>query len=117
MERITSLKGISGSCVLRRPYRYSESSNTTVIFPLSVYSILIYLFRFNARMHLSSLLIILGVGDLDLSNMDLIFQLNSISTDSDNYGIVDSTTYIMFRLEHGYDTAKFKIFFSTESSV
>jgi hypothetical protein len=69
--------------------RYSESSNSTVLIPLSINTILIYLFCFNARIHLSSLLIILGVGDLDLSNTDLIFQMNSISIDSENYGITD----------------------------
>lgn len=97
MERIIGLKGTFGSCILGRSYRYSESSNTTVMFPLSVYSILIYLFCFNARMHLSSLLTVLGVGDLDLSNMDLIFQLNSVSIDSDNYEIIVSTARTLSR--------------------
>lgn len=97
--------------------RYSESSNNTVLIPLSINSILIYLFCFNARLHLSSLLIILGVGDLDLSNMYLIFQMNSMSIDRENYGITDSTAHIVSRWEHGYDTAKFKTFFSTNFSV
>jgi hypothetical protein len=34
-------------------------------------------------MHFSSLLVILGVGNFDLSNMDLIFQLNSIPIDGE----------------------------------
>lgn len=97
--------------------RYSKSSNTTVPFPLSVYSILINVFRFTARMLLSSLLITLGTGDFDLSNMDLIFQLKSISIDGKNFGITDSTAHIVPRLQHGYDTAKYKPFFTTVSSV
>jgi hypothetical protein len=60
---------------------------------------------------------ILVVGDLDLSNTDLIFQMNSMSRDSENYEITDSTVHIMSRFEHGHDTAKFKTFFSTDSSV
>ena len=97
--------------------RYSKSSNITVLFTLSVYSILINVFCFTARMLLSFLLIILGTGDFDLSNMDLIFQLKSTSIDGENFGITDSTAHIVSRSQHGYDTAKYKYFFTTASPV
>jgi hypothetical protein len=91
---------------------YSESSNTAVQLPLSACRILISLFSFSDLMLLSSLPVILEVGDCNLSNEDLIFRL-----DGESFETTESTALVMFGFEPGYDTAKFKHFFSYASSV
>jgi hypothetical protein len=63
-------------------------------------------------MLLNSLPIILEVGYFNLSNEDLIFNL-----DGESFGTSDLTAFVMFGYEPGYDTAKFKPFFSYASSV
>ena len=90
---------------------YSESSNTAVHLPLSACRIPISLFSFSDLMLLSSLPVTLEVGDFNLSNEDLIFSL-----DGESFETTDSTALVMFGFEPGYDTAKFKPFFSYASS-
>jgi hypothetical protein len=63
-------------------------------------------------MLLSSLPVILEVGDINLSNEDPILNL-----DGGSFETTDSTALVMFGLEPGYDTAQFKPFFSYASSV
>jgi hypothetical protein len=58
-------------------------------------------------MLLSSLLAILEADDFNLSNEDLIFNF-----DGGSFGTTDSTAFVRFRFEPGYDTAKFKLFFT-----
>jgi len=91
---------------------YSESSTTAVQLPLSACRILISLFSFSDLMLLGSLPVILEVGDFNLSNEDLIFDLYG-----ESFETTDSTALVMFGFEPGYDTARFKSFFSYASSV
>ena len=63
-------------------------------------------------MLLSFLPAVLEVDDFNLCNENLIF-----SFDGESFGTTDSTALVMFIFEPGYDTAKFKPFFSYASSV
>jgi hypothetical protein len=53
----------------------------------------------------------LGIYDLDFFNVDL----NSLPRVCGSYETTDSTTHVMFRLEFGFCTGKFKSFINTVS--
>jgi hypothetical protein len=65
---------------------------------------------------LNPFLVVLGLKDLDFSNMDFIFQLNSIPRICGSLETTDSTAHAMSRLESGLIIEKFKTFIRTASS-
>jgi hypothetical protein len=58
----------------------------------------------------------LGLEDLDFSNMDLTFHLNSMPLVCGSLETTDSTIHAISRFERGRDTEKFKPFIRTASS-
>jgi hypothetical protein len=67
-------------------------------------------------MALNPFVLMLGLKDLDFSNMDLIFHLNSIPRVCLSFETTDSTAHATSRLECKYSTEKFKPILRTASS-
>jgi hypothetical protein len=69
--------------------------------------------RFNG---FRSILVMLGMENLDFSNVVLIFHMNPMLRVCGSIKIMDSTAYAMSRLECGFSTENFKPFIKTPSS-
>jgi hypothetical protein len=77
---------------------------------------LISLLSLKDFMAFNSFLVMLGMEDLDFSNMDLIFHLSSMLRVCGSFEITDSTAQAMSRLEWGFATEKFIPFIRIASS-